>query len=87
MAASVTFINCVFVCTALRACALYGLTFCELITVITVIAGRAVIGYGCGTSFVGTAGSNPALDMECYVLSSRDVWDGPIHRPEESFLV
>lgn len=68
MAASGTFINYVFVCTDVRACTLDGLPSCELFTVIAVTAGRAVLGYGCGTSLVGTEGMNPALDMECFVL-------------------
>ena len=45
----------------------------------------------CGLSLTGIAGSNPAGGMnvfescECCVLSGRDLCDGPISRPEESY--
>jgi hypothetical protein len=44
----------------------------------------------CGRSLAGIASSNPAgawmsVSCECLVLSGRDLCDGPIPRPEESY--
>jgi len=44
--------------------------------------------YGC--LLAGTAGSNPAgvsVSRACYLLSSKDLCDGPVTRPEESYRV
>ena len=45
----------------------------------------------CGLSLAGISASNPAGCMgascECFLLSGRGLCDGPIPRPEESYLV
>jgi hypothetical protein len=46
----------------------------------------------CGRALAGTEGLNPdggmnSVSCECCVLSGRDLCDGPITRPEESYRV
>ena len=51
----------------------------------------AYVAYVCGRSLAGISGSIPAgvmeVSYEWCVLSGRDLWDGPVLRPKESYPV